>query len=588
MRSFAVVRSIIIGLMFGIGSLSAQTQIKISSMEARDIIHGQYDPAKYSSSNPISDRNDILNQILSQVSVDSLKSYLETLEGFQTRHSASDTSSSIRGIGACRRWIHRKFEDFSQRNESRMQVGYLDFNQSICQVLDHRNVFGVLPGTDTADHELLLIEAHMDSRCRGGCDTACFAPGADDNGSGTALVMELARVMSRLSLKRTVIFTTVTGEEQGLHGGRAWSEYIKDEGLPFMACLNNDVVGGVECGINSSPPSCSPQGAIDSVNVRVFSYSFVKDSFRLSIHKDLGRYLKLQHIQHIQPALIRPSEVQLQIAEDRTGRGGDHIPFRENGFRAIRLTSAHEHGDGAGNAPDRQHTTTDVLGKDKSSPPDGIIDSFYVNFNYLKINTLINGVTLGLLGIAPPAPQPELETASDGAITGVRFTGPDAQYAVHRIGQRTRGSGTLYYDTVYTFKDTNYVSFAQLTSKAPDSYLSFMNVEDGTESLPSEEVMAQYVGVEEIDLVNRPVFEISPNPSNGQFEVHIPNPRSGVQLPPYRIELLSTNGQVVQSWAWSQPRNPITLDAQVASGSYTIRVRPLNGNGTTKQIMIIP
>jgi hypothetical protein len=172
------------------------------------------------------------------------------------------------------------------------------------------------------------------------------------------------------------------------------------------------------------------------------------------------------------------------ILEDRTGRGGDQIPFRQKGFPAIRFTEQNENGNGKGLPPDRQHSTRDILGLDKSVPPDSIIDSFFVEPNYLHRNIIMNGVNLGLLANAPPSPTPVYQQTPEGMV--IKIKGPDALYKDYRVGVRSAGSGSLYFDTVYTFKNTTRLVIRGL-DPAKTWHLSVSNVKNNVESLFSEE-----------------------------------------------------------------------------------------------------
>lgn len=457
------------------------SQTSFSNQNAENVLNGNYNPASYTPGHIIQSKDSIIDGIISEIEEDSLKAYLVALEKFGTRNSGSDTISSNRGIGAARRWIHKKFVEFSAQNDYRLEVGYLTFFKGICSQVEHRNVMAVLPGLDTSKKEIVLVEAHMDSRCESSCDTACYAPGMDDNGSGTVLVMELARVMSKYSFDRTIVFTTVTAEEQGLQGGSVWAKYFFDQNIDVLACLNNDIVGGVECGLNSSPPSCSPVGAIDSLNLRVFSYSPQNDSNLVSQGKQLARYVKLQQIEEINTRIQVPVNLNLQIREDRQGRGGDHIPFRQYGFSSIRFTSAHEHGDGSGQSGDRQHSVNDMLGLDLSVPPDGKLDTFFIDFSYLKRNVLTNAINISLLAKSPRTPQPIYELNAFGNLENLVFQGPDAAFD-HRVGIRRINSPSLYFDTVLTFSK-NLIHVSELTPGG-NVQLHCMNVAKQIESIP--------------------------------------------------------------------------------------------------------
>jgi hypothetical protein len=535
----------LIGISFVLlSTLPAESQVVMTNNDAEQVLLGKYNPALYTPSKVINHKDSIIQQLVSGVSQDSLKTYLIELEKFGTRNSGSDTLSNKRGIGATRRWIRKKFMEFSAANENRLLVSYLSFNSNMCGQSKHRNVLAVLPGLDTARKDVLIVEAHMDSRCGSSCDTACYAPGMDDNGSGTVLVMELARTMSRFAFDRTIIFTTVTGEEQGLRGGEAMAQYLKDKDNSLLACLNHDVVGGIECGINSSPPSCSPAGSLDSINLRVFSFSPANDTDFVSIHKQLARYVKLQQIEEINPATGFNTNLQLQIREDRVGRGGDHIPFRQRLMTAIRFTSSHEHGNGAGNAPDRQHTSADVLGYDLTVPPDGVLDTFLVNFAYLRRNTLTNGINLALLANSPPIPEPVYELFEFGNISAIRFTGIDTLYA-HRIGVRKRHSSDLYFDTVLTF-DKQYIDVSEIEPKG-NVQLHCMNLDQDIESVPTTHISNAYLGIPDNEEdVN--CLEVYPNPASTSL-----NFKWKCSLEPkfIEIEMYSLSGQLSGKWEFS-------------------------------------
>ena len=396
----------VVAALWGSSSLWGQSNFVLTSSAAESVLHGNFDPSTYALGNTPTPRA-ISAAIYQDLNADSLKAYIVHLASFENRNTGSDTVSSTRGIGAARRWVYQSFQRFASQQNGRLIPSYFQFDQGICGMGQHRNILAVLPGTDTANHQIILIEGHMDSRCDTPCDTACLAEGVEDNASGTALVMELARIMSAHEYPATLVFMVTIGEEQGLYGAGAFAQYADQENLPIAAVFNNDVIGGIICGQTSSAPSCPGVNAIDSTQVRLFSAG----SFN-SAHKQLARYVKLQHQEELSAIGSAqggwkgvPMQVSVMAAEDRTGRGGDHIPFRQRGFSAIRFTSANEHGN-ASNGPgytDRQHTSGDVLGADTNG--DGEVDSFYVDFHYLGRNALINANAAVMAAYAPPPPS---------------------------------------------------------------------------------------------------------------------------------------------------------------------------------------
>lgn len=483
----------------------AQTNILSTNALAEQILLGNYNPATYQATTVLNHPDTISKGILARVSADSLHAYLDKLRTFQNRNSGSDTVSNTKGIGAARRWIHSKFQHFSTQNENRLIPSYLQFDMNVCDMLQHRNIFAVLPGSDTADKSIVLIEAHVDSRCSGLCDTACLAEGMEDNGSGTALVMELARVMSKYSYNHTIVFMATMGEEQGLVGAKAFVDYVIQKGIKVKAVLNNDVVGGIICGKTASQPGCSGENSIDSTHVRFFSLGGFN-----SFHKQLSRYIKLQYKELIMPYATVPMGINIMTPEDRSGRGGDHIPFHQNGFTAMRFTSANEHGDanvGSVGYSDRQHTSADVLGIDKNN--DTILDSFFVDFNYLARNTVINGNALGMAAISPKTPDFTLTNNGFNTLT-VQIT-QETQYLKYRVGVRTT---TNDWDSVYTF--TGGTSYSIQTPIGGTYIVSVASVDTkNVESLFSREIMAS-LGVSKTQADNKGVqlLQNRPNPAD--------------------------------------------------------------------------
>ncbi|MCF8449447.1 MAG: M28 family peptidase [Taibaiella sp.] len=485
----------------------SQTAITSTDTLAAKIMMGNYDPAAYMAGTVIDHPDAISSGIRNVVSADSLHAYLDKLRSFKTRNTGSDTLSATRGIGAARRWIHGKFEEISALNDNRLKPSYLQFEQAICGISLHRNVFAVLPGTDTADKAITIIEAHMDSRCAGLCDTACVAEGMEDNGSGTALVIELARVMSKYSYKRTVVFMTTTSEEQGLNGAQAFATYAALHNIKIRGVLNSDVIGGIICGHTSSPPSCPGFKQIDSTQVRLFSFGGFN-----SFHKGLSRFIKLEYKEMQLPFVSVPMMVSIMTPEDRTGRGGDHIPFRTGGYPAMRFTSANESGDAdvsSSTYMDRQHTSSDSIGVDNDL--DGTLDEYYVDFNYLARNTVINGNAAAMMCMGPRTPDFTL-TATPGNLL-VNLTA-ETGYPQYRVGVRTT---TNDWDSVYTFSGGS-TTFTVPVTGTGNHIVSIASVDDkGVESLFSKELQVAVVsGFDLLPSVPKQVelLQNKPNPAD--------------------------------------------------------------------------
>ena len=481
-----------------------QTNIHFTNPDIYNVLKGNYDPEDYLPPFPVDDPFYISQSLATQINPDSLKATLIELRKFENRNTGSDTLSATRGIGAARTWVLEKFNQYSAESNGRLETGYLQFDQNVCDMARHKNVVAVLPGNDISDPSSIIIEAHLDSRCADVCDINCLAEGMEDNGSGVALVLELARIMSRYVFDHTIVFMTVTGEEQSLVGSGAYAKYAVDEDLQIKAVLNNDIVGGIICGETSSPPSCPGLNHIDSTQVRLFSYGGFN-----SPHKSLTRFIKLEYQEMIKPLASVPMMITIMSAEDRVGRGSDHIPFRENGYTAIRFTSANEHGDADVSDPDyhdRQHTSGDILGVDTDG--DAVIDSFFVDFNYLGRNASINGVGAAMAALGPETPE-ILSFGQDGDYLYIEIEDPH-DYNEYVVGLRIN---TNDFDTLYYMSGTKSAAF-ELPSRELNIFVSVASIdENGVESLFSKEELVRLTGTEEpLDQRTIELLQNRPNP----------------------------------------------------------------------------
>jgi hypothetical protein len=553
---------------FVVTNVTAQTGVTCTDTVAAMVMKGSYNPALYTATTVISHPDVISAGVRNNVSSDSLRSYLNILRSFKTRNTGSDTSSTVTGIGAARRWIFSKFQEFSAANESRLIPAYFQFDQLICGMGRHRNVLAVLPGTDTSAKGIIIIEAHMDSRCAGLCDTACIAEGMEDNGSGTALVIELARVMSRYSFARTIVFVATTSEEQGLDGARAFSNYILQQGIKVRGVLNNDVIGGITCGYTSSPPGCPSFKHIDSNQVRLFSYGGFS-----SFHKGLSRFIKLEYKEMQLPFASVPMTISIMTPEDRTGRGGDHIPFRQAGFSAMRFTAANESGDAnvtSSTYLDRQHTSGDSLGADTDM--DGSLDEYYVDFNYLARNTVINGTAAAMMAMGPRTP--DFTLTSTGATLVINLT-TETDYPQYRIGVRTT---TFDWDSVYTVAG-GATTFNIPVAGSGYHIVSIAAVDDkGVESLFSKELQASVNSVYNLYASAKPIelLQNKPNPADEatMISVMVNNPTAYQEA---YISIKSLDGKEIH-------RSDITLNTGINEITYD---HGYNVNGTYLYSLVI-
>ena len=294
---------------------------------------------------------------LMEISAAQIQSDIEKLVSFQTRNtiSAQDGASisAGRGIGAAREWIKSEFERYSRDCGGCLEVKTDTFTQPVSErvpsPVEIANVYAVMKGTNPDDaRRIVLVTGHYDSRISDPLDKTGFAPGANDDGSGTAVSLECARVLSKLKFPGTIIFLTVAGEEQGLYGSKHFAELGKAQGWDIQAVLNNDIVGGDE-----SPGQ-------DARVVRVFSESIPANATEAQLStirglggendspsRELARYIA-------QTARTYQSEIALllEFRRDRYMRSGDHTSFNQQGFAAVRFT---EFGKLQSSAPERAH-----------------------------------------------------------------------------------------------------------------------------------------------------------------------------------------------------------------------------------------
>jgi hypothetical protein len=304
------------------------------------------------------------------VSAERLGATVNRLAAFETRHVFSSVERTDRGIGAARQWIHDEF----RRMSPRLQVSFDTYQiaqqgQRLTRDFELRNVMAVLPGRSS---RRVYVSGHYDTVARGvaaaGFDWAEGdnpAPGANDDGSGTALVMELARVIAQSGVEfdATLVFIALAGEEQGLVGAAVHARQAAADSVQIDAVLNNDIIGG---GVGGS-------GLANTRAVRVFS-----EGPEDSPSRQLARYIR-----RVAARYVPAHEVRLVARHDRFGRGGDHTAFNQYGFAGVRFTETHEN-------YAKQHTVDDT--------PDG------VDPEYLARNARVNVAAAAGLALAPAAP----------------------------------------------------------------------------------------------------------------------------------------------------------------------------------------
>ncbi len=356
---------------------------------------------------------------------------------FGTRHSLSDTVNNTTGIGAARRWVASKFFQFRKQSGANMKVELDPFviNPGVSQRVPYpvtmKNVVATIAGSDPTDNRVILISGHLDSRNSDAQDSINAAPGANDDASGVAVVLELARVMSSRSFPCTLIFMAVQGEEQGLLGARHMAEKLKAENANLIAMLNNDIVGNV---------TASETGDKNNHTIRVFSEMIpaaeseddTKARMAMKSENDSPSRQLARYIKEVGEPYLSNFTVTLNMRPDRFLRGGDHTPFLQNGFAAVRFTEFNENFT-------HQHQNLRVEnGIDYGDKLE------YVDFSYAANVARINVAAMASLAWAPGSPRQVVMPIGLGNNTSLSWEAPSS-------GPKPKGYNVLIRETYQPF-----------------------------------------------------------------------------------------------------------------------------------------
>jgi len=341
--------------------------------------------------------------VVSEISAQKIEASIRKLVSFGTRHTLSDTTSEAHGIGAARRWLQAEFERYAKDSSGRLEVTMDEFTQPAGernpQPVQVVNVVATLPGEQAeARDRIYVVSGHYDSRVSDPMNATADAPGANDDASGVAAVLEMARVMSKRKWDATLVFMAVAGEEQGLFGSTHWAKMAQEKNWNVAGMITNDIIGS----------SHADDGKIDDQHVRLFAEGVpplqeMPAKWRQqtktggendSPARELARFIKTTGERYV-PGMT----VNIIYRKDRYLRGGDHSPFLEAGFAAVRLTEPNEN---------FKHQHQDV--REEDGVQYGDLPEFD-DFVYIAQVARINAASLGALALAPAAPAGvEMET----------------------------------------------------------------------------------------------------------------------------------------------------------------------------------
>ena len=365
-----------------------------------------------------------LRSLAAQVSTVELRRTLDKLIGFGTRHTLSSQTDPKRGIGAAQNWVESEFNRYSAACGNCLEVRRISetfTGERIPTPTKITDVFAIQRGTERPN-EVVIITAHIDSRVTDPLNSTSDAPGANDDGSGVAAIMEAARILSKHKFPGTIIYAPLPGEEQGLYGAKMLAAYAKAQGWNVIADINNDMIGN----------ACGSDGLCDPTHIRIFS-----EGPRWQGHEALAAQQRSMGGENDSPSrnlsrffaglasrLKLGLEVRQMWRNDRFGRGGDHTEFLNAGFPAVRFIEAVEN-------YDRQHQD---LRTEKGKKYGDTIEG--ISFPYLTKTTRLNVAALAAIASAPPPPEPTVEGAVSTDTT-LTWSGDDEAFSYRVYKRRT-------------------------------------------------------------------------------------------------------------------------------------------------------
>jgi hypothetical protein len=339
-----------------------------------------------------------IEAIVREISARNIEATIRKLVSFHTRHTLSDANNEEKGIGAARRWIASEFERYSKEAGGRLKVELDEFitpaGRRVPKPTQLVNVVATLPGKQPESAgRLYVVSGHYDSRASDEMDATSAAPGANDDASGTAAVMEMARVMAKRELDATIVFMAVPGEEQALLGAAHWAKNAADKKLDVAGMFTNDIIGNTR----------SAEGKVDRRQVRLFAEGVLATKeapspellaqLRSGGENDGATRQLARAIKELGERYVKGMTVTVIYRRDRYGRAGDHAPFLDHGYPAVRFTEPVE---------DYRHQHQNV--RTEGGVHYGDLPEF-VDFGYVADVARVNAAALAGLALAPAAPK---------------------------------------------------------------------------------------------------------------------------------------------------------------------------------------
>jgi Zn-dependent M28 family amino/carboxypeptidase len=391
----------------------------------------------------------ILREISGSSDPGQLQATVQSLVGFGTRHTLSDTASPKRGIGAARRWAQSRFEQIGRDCGGCLSVvmpSQTVTGEGVPKTVEIVDVVAIQKGS-TDPERVIVLTGHIDSRVSDIMNATSDAPGADDDASGVAVVIEAARILSRYKFPATIVYGVLSGEEQDLYGGKVLADYAKAKGWRVEADLNNDIVGatrGQNGVVNNTRLRLFSEGTRDTESAEDAQQRRFEGGEDDSASRNVARYAKA-----VAESYIPNWTVAVVYRLDRFGRGGDHSAFNALGMPAVRFTE---------NAENYRHQHQDLRTEGGVEYGDTLAN---VDFAYLAKVTATNALAAASMASAPPPPT---NVKINGAVTS------DTQLS----WTASRGSSALGY-RVY-WRDTTEPAWTHSRDAGKGEALTLANV----------------------------------------------------------------------------------------------------------------
>jgi len=374
-----------------------------------------------------------LRALLRQIDSDRIKATIEKLVSFGTRHTASSQTDPVRGIGAATAWVYGQLQDIAATSSGNMTVQKQTFVQPVSNRIPVpttiTNVIATLQGT-ASQERFYVVTGHLDSRVTDVLDFTSDAPGADDDGSGVAVVLELARLFATQQFPGTLVFATVAGEEEGLYGSAFMAKAMKATGDDVQGMFSNDIVGASQAWDGTKPDPHTLRLFVEGIPTAATA-SQISLMQSVGGENDGATHQLARFVTEVAPFDLTKMNIRVIWRRDRYLRASDHVSFQQQGYPAARFTEPRENFD-------HEHQNTQVV----NGVQFGDLIEF-VDFDYIARVAAVNGAALWALATNPSTPKNlQIHTTPPGTLSGTNLTtltwnaNPESDLAGYQVVMR--------------------------------------------------------------------------------------------------------------------------------------------------------